>query len=154
MGVNRQDAWTKEEDALLAKTVIDYIKKGYTQLESFKDVAEQLNRTPAACGFRWNATIRKSYRLEIDEAKQARKKFQHRDINDVDSIEETSSIKSVDQAIQWLEKLKTETKNQTMRRNGFNDDIYIEENKRLKEEIIFYQTLIEKIKRLISEIKV
>ena len=75
MRANRQDAWTKEEDRLLANNVIDYIKKGYTQLDSFKYVAEQLNRTPAACGFRWNATIRKRYALEIEAAKQARKKF-------------------------------------------------------------------------------
>ncbi|GAA4063870.1 RsfA family transcriptional regulator [Amphibacillus indicireducens] len=154
MGVNRQDAWTKEEDMLLAKTVIDYIKKGYTQLESFKDVAEQLNRTPAACGFRWNATIRKNYRLEIDEAKQARKKFQHQDLSDPQSIEEESSIKSVDQAIQWLEKLKIETKNQAMSQNGTQNHIYIEENKRLQEEITNYQTLFKKIKLLINEIDI
>ncbi|HHU19160.1 MAG TPA: RsfA family transcriptional regulator [Bacilli bacterium] len=154
MGVNRQDAWTKEEDMLLAKTVIDYIKKGYTQLESFKDVAEQLNRTPAACGFRWNATIRKNYRLEIDEAKQARKKFQHQDLSEPQSIEEASSIKSVDQAIQWLEKLKIETKNQAMSQNGTQNHIYIEENKRLQEEINIYQTLFKKIKLLINEIDI
>lgn len=153
MRVNRQDAWTKEEDRLLANTVIDYIKKGYTQLESFKNVAEQLNRTPAACGFRWNATIRKRYTREVDAAKQARKIIHYDDSNDFHAEEETSSIKSVDQAIQWLEKLKMETKNQTVIDREGNYTDRIEENKRLKEEVLIYRTLIEKIKLLTNEIE-
>ena len=153
MRANRQDAWTKEEDRLLANNVIDYIKKGYTQLDSFKYVAEQLNRTPAACGFRWNATIRKRYALEIEAAKQARKKIHYEDTNDILSSEESSSVTSVDQAIQWLEKLKMETKNQTVVARDANYNDQIEENKRLKEEVLIYRTLIEKIKLLTNEIE-
>lgn len=153
MRANRQDAWTKEEDRLLANNVIDYIKKGYTQLDSFKYVAEQLNRTPAACGFRWNATIRKRYALEIEAAKQARKKIHYEDTNDILSSEESSSVTSVDQAIQWLEKLKMETKNQTVVARDANYNDQIEENKRLKEEVAIYRTLLEKIKLITNEIK-
>ena len=153
MRANRQDAWTKEEDRLLANNVIDYIKKGYTQLDSFKYVAEQLNRTPAACGFRWNATIRKRYALEIEAAKQARKKIHYEDTNDILSSEESSSVTSVDQAIQWLEKLKMETKNQTVVARDANYNDQIEENKRLKEEVAIYRTLLEKIKLITNEIE-
>lgn len=59
MYVTRQDAWTEEEDKILAETVLRYIRDGKTQLEAFKMVAEHLSRTSAACGFRWNATLRK-----------------------------------------------------------------------------------------------
>ncbi|MCA0969381.1 RsfA family transcriptional regulator [Halobacillus litoralis] len=73
MDAPRQDAWKEEEDLLLANTVLAYIKDGKTQLEAFQEVASQLKRTPAACGFRWNATVRKDYQGEIQEAKQNRK---------------------------------------------------------------------------------
>lgn len=73
MDAPRQDAWKDEEDLLLATTVLAHIKEGKTQLEAFQEVANQLKRTPAACGFRWNATVRKEYQKEIQEAKQNRK---------------------------------------------------------------------------------
>ncbi|WP_106497721.1 RsfA family transcriptional regulator [Lentibacillus sp. Marseille-P4043] len=73
MEATRQDAWTKDEDVILAETVIRYIREGQTQLEAFKDVAKQLSRTSAACGFRWNATIRKHYQDAIHNAKEERK---------------------------------------------------------------------------------
>lgn len=69
----RQDSWTKEEDVLLAEIVLKHIREGGTQLQAFEDVGKQLSRTPAACGFRWNANVRKLYRTEIDLAKQQRK---------------------------------------------------------------------------------
>ncbi|MFC3040232.1 RsfA family transcriptional regulator [Virgibacillus xinjiangensis] len=73
MNATRQDAWSKEEDLLLADTVLTYIREGRTQLEAFKEVAGKLDRTSAACGFRWNASIRKQYDEEIQKAKQERK---------------------------------------------------------------------------------
>ncbi|ELK45038.1 RsfA family transcriptional regulator [Halobacillus sp. ACCC02827] len=73
MDAPRQDAWKDEEDVFLADTVLKYITEGKTQLEAFQEVAEKLHRTPAACGFRWNATVRKQYQKEIQEAKNSRK---------------------------------------------------------------------------------
>ena len=46
----RQDAWTKEEDELLADIVLGHIRSGKTQLEAFRQAGEALSRTPAACG--------------------------------------------------------------------------------------------------------
>src|SRR4051812_29935039 len=69
----RQDAWSEEEDRLLAETVISHIQTGKTQLEAFKEISDKLSRTKAACGFRWNALIRKQYEKEIETAKQLRK---------------------------------------------------------------------------------
>lgn len=68
----RQDAWSEAEDQQLARITLAYIKEGKTQLEAFKEVGNQLNRTSAACGFRWNATIRKLYEEEILQAKNSR----------------------------------------------------------------------------------
>ncbi|MBM7701411.1 RsfA family transcriptional regulator [Metabacillus iocasae] len=69
----RQDAWTHEDDVLLAETVLSYIRDGFTQLAAFDEVGDKLNRTSAACGFRWNAEVRKNYNHAISLAKKERK---------------------------------------------------------------------------------
>lgn len=73
MVVSRQDSWTNDNDLLLASTVLQNIRNGGTQLAAFKEAAKQLNRTPAACGFRWNSYVRKQYQEEIQQAKQNQK---------------------------------------------------------------------------------
>ncbi len=69
MRVTRQDAWTEEEDSLLTEIVLDSIRSGKTQLSAFQDAAEKLSRTASACGFRWNARIRKEKREEMQQAR-------------------------------------------------------------------------------------
>ncbi|MFC0522499.1 RsfA family transcriptional regulator [Pontibacillus salicampi] len=69
----RQDAWSHEDDLLLAETVLRHIREGSTQLKAFDEVGDHLNRTSAACGFRWNAEVRKKYIQAIDIAKRQRK---------------------------------------------------------------------------------
>lgn len=69
----RQDAWTEETDLLLAETVLRHIREGSTQLKAFDEVGDRLNRTSAACGFRWNAIVRDQYRDAIELAKKQRK---------------------------------------------------------------------------------
>ncbi|KFM95563.1 RsfA family transcriptional regulator [Bacillus clarus] len=73
MVISRQDSWTNDNDLLLATIVLQNIHNGGTQLAAFKEVAKQLARTPAACGFRWNSYVRKQYEDEIQHAKQHRK---------------------------------------------------------------------------------
>ncbi|KAF6565394.1 RsfA family transcriptional regulator [Paenibacillus sp. EKM202P] len=68
----RQDAWTQPEDDLLAKIVIANIRSNKTQLTAFQEVGRELNRTAAACGFRWNSALRHNYRNEIKAAKEER----------------------------------------------------------------------------------
>lgn len=72
MGTNRQDAWTKEEDMLLAEVTLRSIREGGTQLSAFEEAGRILGRTPNACGFRWNSAVRKAFTNEIREAKSAR----------------------------------------------------------------------------------
>jgi prespore-specific regulator len=69
----RQDAWSHEDDLLLAETVLRYIREGGTQLAAFEEVGDKLNRTSAACGFRWNAEVRKTYEQAVSIAKRQRK---------------------------------------------------------------------------------
>lgn len=42
-------------------------------MAAFEETAEQLGRTPAACGYRWNACVRKQYLEAIDLARLERK---------------------------------------------------------------------------------
>ncbi len=69
----RQDAWSKEDDLLLAETVLRHVREGSTQLNAFEEVGDQLNRTSAACGFRWNAVVRQQYEKALGLAKKQRK---------------------------------------------------------------------------------
>lgn len=74
--IQRQDAWSEEDDLLLAETVLRHIREGSTQLNAFEEVGDKLNRTSAACGFRWNAVVRQEYMKAIDLAKKQRKQRQ------------------------------------------------------------------------------
>ena len=69
----RQDAWLEESDEVLAQAVIRHVKEGSTQLNAFEEAGDLLNRTAAACGFRWNAVVRKKYESDLLQAKQERK---------------------------------------------------------------------------------
>jgi prespore-specific regulator len=71
----RQDAWTQDEDILLAEVVLRYIREGGTQLSAFEEVGRKLSRTSAACGFRWNSYVRKQYKQGIEVAKKQRKEL-------------------------------------------------------------------------------
>jgi prespore-specific regulator len=72
----RQDAWTEEDDLLLAETVLRHVREGSTQLNAFEEVGDKLNRTSAACGFRWNAVVRHNYEKALQLAKKQRKQRQ------------------------------------------------------------------------------
>lgn len=71
----RQDAWSQDEDLLLAETVLRHIREGSTQLSAFEEVGRKLSRTSAACGFRWNSLVRKKYESAIALAKKQRKEL-------------------------------------------------------------------------------
>lgn len=75
MPTNRQDAWSNDEDLLLAEVVLRHIREGGTQLQAFEEVGKKLSRTAAACGFRWNSYVRKQYKSGIELAKKQRKEL-------------------------------------------------------------------------------
>ncbi|MFZ7946758.1 MULTISPECIES: RsfA family transcriptional regulator [Bacillaceae] len=79
MSPTRQDAWSQDEDLLLAEVVLRHIREGGTQLQAFEEVGKQLSRTSAACGFRWNSYVRKQYKSGIELAKKQRKELKKHD---------------------------------------------------------------------------
>ncbi|RRJ54862.1 hypothetical protein EHV15_35400 [Paenibacillus oralis] len=72
MSTTRSDAWSEHDDSILAQIVIHHIKHCSTQLRAFDEVGQKLGRTAAACGFRWNSTVRKKNEREILLAKTFR----------------------------------------------------------------------------------
>ncbi len=70
----RQDAWTADDDLILAEVTLRHIRDGGTQLSAFEEVGERIGRTAAACGFRWNSSVRRKYEAAIQIAKAQRQK--------------------------------------------------------------------------------
>lgn len=92
--VNRYDMWTPEEDELLAKTVLEYIETGKTQLEAFEHVGRVIGRTPAAVGFRWNNTIRHKNKEKVLEAKKKRRELKKK-VGNFHGVKDTVSESAV-----------------------------------------------------------
>lgn len=142
MNTTRQDAWSNEEDMVLTETVLNYIRNGNTQLEAFKDVAKQLSRTPAACGFRWNATLRKQCQDAIQQAKEERKKG----IGKPKERENYAAFDASDQiasTISILEKMKSGfllSNGEAQKQQQKQLQILREENEKLKEQLKSYET--------------
>jgi RsfA family transcription factor len=87
----RQDAWTQDEDVLLAEVVLRHIRDGSTQLKAFEEVGKKLSRTPAACGFRWNSYVRKQYQSGIELAKKQRKQLKSEYLKEKEANENSSA---------------------------------------------------------------
>ncbi|MGD8190004.1 RsfA family transcriptional regulator [Brevibacillus ginsengisoli] len=75
MVASRQDAWTDDDDLVLAEVTLRLIREGGTQLAAFEEVGQRLGRTAAACGFRWNSAVRKRYEAAIAIAKSQRQQL-------------------------------------------------------------------------------
>jgi prespore-specific regulator len=136
----RQDAWTQDEDLLLAEVTLKHIREGSTQLLAFEEVGEKLSRTPAACGFRWNSLIRKQYETAISLAKKQRKErnkgksAKKEKWNELEAGVPGSEVEAsysgnafIDKIIIFLQDLKT--------RNGANGSLE-EENHSLRQQLL------------------
>jgi prespore-specific regulator len=110
----RSDAWTHEDDLLLAETVLRYIREGGTQLQAFEEVGDKLNRTSAACGFRWNAEIRRQYEQAIQIAKKQRKERKRALANSTPAVPKAdTSVKPTRQKDQIEKPLPTAVREET-----------------------------------------
>ncbi|MFS0751947.1 RsfA family transcriptional regulator [Oceanobacillus sp. 1P07AA] len=139
MNETRQDAWTEDEDKILADTVLRFIREGQTQLEAFKEVASTLSRTSAACGFRWNATIRKQYHHAIQNAKEQRKNgFKKQTIFATTSPADFSQSHTIDTAIKILERMRTEYPQEKQQEQANQLEKVLKENDRLQKQLIKY----------------
>ncbi|WP_404453166.1 RsfA family transcriptional regulator [Virgibacillus necropolis] len=150
----RQDAWSHEDDLLLAETVLRHIREGSTQLNAFEEVGDHLNRTSAACGFRWNAEVRNKYDHAIDLAKRQRKEkkravavavqSQNQPVNQVEQkvkqtnevntvTQPTESVISMDMVIGYLKQVKKE--NQTSNQSKASLERLETENQGLRNHV-------------------
>ncbi|MBU9712408.1 RsfA family transcriptional regulator [Evansella tamaricis] len=150
----RQDAWNQDEDLLLAEVVLRHIREGSTQLTAFEEVGEKLSRTPAACGFRWNSSIRKKYESAIQLAKKQRKQLKMKDmkldlnVHDVQTAElssvgersDSSLVQTIDEMVNWLLEKKKEIdakEEETQQITGVSSQLreLMEENEALEKEL-------------------
>lgn len=137
----RQDAWSDRDDRLLAQTVLTHIREGSTQLKAFDETGDMLDRTSAACGFRWNAIVRQSYEDEVKEAKRERKRrMRHSAQQAIHYVNPAAPISSttltLNETINYLEKLSKQIKAEgDVEQRERDVSILQEENARLKEEI-------------------
>ena len=138
----RQDAWTKDEDAILAEVTLRHIREGSTQLVAFEEVGEKLSRTPAACGFRWNSLIRKQYEKAISEAKKVRKDRNKRKVKPQVSLAEENII---------LQKNDNESSYQSKKPLTLNEIILFLQH--LQSEVPSAKNLEEENKELLSRLQ-
>ncbi|WP_407644097.1 RsfA family transcriptional regulator [Filobacillus milosensis] len=150
----RQDAWSKDEDLLLAETVLRYIREGKTQMKAFEEVGHRLSRTPQACGFRWNANLRKQYRQAIDLAKQSRKKLNDQTVFTSQpkqiSPSEYPRLQAFDEVINQLEQLKGDYYKRDTHTLRQSDGLH---NDELRQQLAQYEKIIDDFYEKITEVK-
>ncbi|MBB6451873.1 prespore-specific regulator [Salirhabdus euzebyi] len=131
----RQDAWSHEDDLLLAETVLRHIREGSTQLRAFEEVGDKLNRTAAACGFRWNAEVRRRYDKAIEIAKRQRKE-KKRAIAQQQKLNNTPTVPTYNLVNREKKTIPTETRHQqpVSSRNVSSIDDIIASLKQFKSE--------------------
>lgn len=135
MKKSRQDAWSKEEDIFLANTVLAFISEGKTQLEAFQRAAEELSRTSAACGYRWNAAVRKTYGTAVVNAKSQQK---FKPMNHDNAVKSYQGER-IDSVITLLEQLKSEGMLEESERDVEAIEKLTEVNKHLQKKIKRYE---------------
>lgn len=125
----RQDGWTREEDQWLEEAVLSHIRNGSTQLRAFEEIAQKVNRTPAACGFRWNSCLRKECQKQIDQAKKERYASRKTSSSNeskpmINSPLEWSADEMTKQLSKWIERISShdqsldwQTKYNSLQRN-------------------------------------
>lgn len=141
----RQDAWTADDDLLLAEVTLRHIREGSTQLKAFEEAAQRLGRTPAACGFRWNNTVRKQYEEAIQLAKQQRQQIkksrssraQREEGDAADSISYDAVIRFLRQQRQAMQEMQKRIKQleKALQEKETALNELREENKRLRSEL-------------------
>lgn len=92
----RQDAWSADDDLMLAEVTLRHIREGSTQLAAFEEVGERIGRTSAACGFRWNSCVRKRHEEGIQLAKQQRQKRNYLRKQSFANVPQVSGIASAE----------------------------------------------------------
>jgi len=162
MPITRQDAWTDDEDLLLAETVLRHIREGGTQLKAFEEVGKRLSRTGAACGFRWNSFVRKQYQSGIELAKKQRKelKKQTKKVEEEPVIENAvedaadlnvASTLTIDDVKGYLDALQEKVENASTQQESLAS--YEERVKELEKQVYYLSSENEKLKNDLKAIE-
>jgi prespore-specific regulator len=159
MSTTRQDAWTRDEDLLLAEVVLRHIREGGTQLQAFEEVGKRLSRTSAACGFRWNSSIRKQYKSGIELAKKQRKEGKKSPIAEMNSVldETETTNRSVEKTKQTAFPVQPFSKELSFEELlAYLNKIYVQarDSSEYQEIISKYESEIHKLERKIKELDV
>jgi len=158
MSIIRQDAWTQDEDLLLAEVVLRHIREGGTQLQAFDEVGKRLSRTAAACGFRWNSSIRKQYKSGIEIAKKQRKA-----VKKSPDIETASVVGQLESSLESKEKIENEISQPVLNRSRelvFEDiiaylnklNIQVRESTDNQESLTFYEKKVKSLEKQLKDI--
>jgi len=165
----RQDAWSSEDDLLLAETVLRHVREGSTQLNAFEEVGDELNRTSAACGFRWNAEVRKKYDQAMELAKRQRKEkkraeeshssrptkpvtvMQDEYESDTQPIQTTNSTMTMEHVIHFLKDIEKNV--QSSNHSNFSLEQTRKENKLLHEHIQELERKLEKTEQHLQTVQ-
>jgi prespore-specific regulator len=139
----RQDAWTHDEDLLLAEVVLRYIREGGTQLQAFEEVGRRLSRTAAACGFRWNSYVRKQYKEAIEVAKKQRKEKKKEIAQLNEPKEMIATEERVTKQLTWQDIIAFL---QTYQQSSLHYQHVVDENRALKKEMEQLQQVITKLR--------
>ncbi|WP_285870797.1 RsfA family transcriptional regulator [Metabacillus litoralis] len=169
----RRDAWSHEDDLLLAETILRHIRDDSTQVAAFDEAGDELNRTSAACGYRWNAEVRTRYVDAVEIAKKQRKERkrtsdqkqrQKPESQTIDTkkliheIEQDAPVRSMSHLTLNFEDcitfLSTYSTKDSLELRSENNELVME-NDRLKREneelTLKYHQLIENRKKVIDE---
>lgn len=143
MDKKRQDAWTSNEDVMLAEIVLRHIRQGKTQLEAFKEASVKLSRTAAACGYRWNATLRKRYTEGIEVAKRS-KLPNDQSVSTLNGTAEHSE--SIEHAISLLKRIKAKSDKRSEEEADNESIVKLKkENERLSKKVEHYEAAFAEI---------
>ncbi|TCN17217.1 RsfA family transcriptional regulator [Mesobacillus foraminis] len=158
---DRKDTWTQEEDELLAATVLRHIKENSTQLEAFKEVGKQLERTAGACGFRWNSYLRKQYSTEIQQAKQKRREEKRKETKNKSRSPNKQGKETLQDNHQKVERSQVASERQNNNQEQpienitqFIKDLYEKESRyaEINENLSLYKSLNSELKAKILEL--
>ncbi|MYL35435.1 hypothetical protein GLW08_21370 [Pontibacillus yanchengensis] len=119
----RIDSWSSKQDELLAEKVIKHVAEGSTQTKAFEEVGNILNRTTAACGYRWNNNLRKIYKEEFIKAKQAKVAATRSTKKPVEYYNLQGLIEFLQDVQENMYRLRTENDNLQSEIKDLNDEI-------------------------------
>lgn len=116
-------SWKPEEDRLLWQLVLRCKKLGMTRKQTFEWVAVKLNRTENACYVRWKGLAKKGKEVDLTSAPRNGK------WSDIE--QEQKSLKG-----------KVEELQKQIESNHTQLDYLLKENRKLREEIKFFELLL------------